>query len=55
VSTDPTNPSSWQRLEGDGVQRTIASPTPGTHWVRAAMSRAKQQSAFFGPVPVVVK
>jgi hypothetical protein len=52
VSTDGTT---YKRLTGHGVKRTIPNPTPGNCWVRAASSRASVESAFTDPVQIVVK
>jgi hypothetical protein len=44
----------YQRLDGSGVTRKVASPAPGIWWIRAATMRAAGQSAWFGPRAVVV-
>ena len=52
---NPVTATSFARLVGKGVKRTVKGPPPGTWWFRAAAVRASQQSAFFGPVSVVVR
>jgi len=53
--SDPAAPGTFRRLVGTGARRTITNPAPGTYFVHAASVRSNQQSAFFGPVSIVVK
>ena len=55
ISVDPVTATSWQRLNGNGVKRALSGYAPGTYWIHAATVRAQVQSAWFGPVSVVVK
>jgi hypothetical protein len=55
ISPDPVTPTSWIRLEGNGMRRALSGYADGTWWVRAATSGAAEQSDWFGPVAVVVK
>ena len=55
ISADPSDPTKWQRLPGMGARHAVGGYAPGTYWVRAASMRASEQSAFTGPIPVVVR
>jgi hypothetical protein len=55
ISVDPVTATSWQRLSGNGVMRALSGYAPGTYWIHAATVRAQNQSAWFGPVSVLVK
>jgi hypothetical protein len=54
MSTDPVGPTTWHRLDGDGLKRVLAGYAPGTYWFRAASSVASGRSDWFGPVSVIV-
>jgi hypothetical protein len=54
ISTDPIGPSTYHRLDGDGVRRSLDGYAPGTYWIRAATSVAGGRSDWCGPVHVVV-
>lgn len=55
MSPDPVTPTSWKRLVGHGVLRSVKDPAPGTWWFRAAAERADEQSDFTLPVSILVK
>ncbi len=55
ISADPADPNGWKRIDGSGVNQSLTGFAPGTWWIRAATLRAKERSAWFGPVAVVVK
>ncbi|MEO7327512.1 MAG: hypothetical protein ABI193_02965 [Minicystis sp.] len=55
ISADPADEHGWKRLDGSGVNQTITGYAPGTWWIRAATLRAKERSAWVGPVAVIVK
>ncbi len=55
ISPDPVGPSTWRRIEGHGVKRTVPGYGPGTYWVHAANSLADGRGEWFGPVAVVIK
>jgi hypothetical protein len=55
MSPDPVTPTSWKRLVGHGVLRTVKDPGPGTWWFRAAAERADEQSDFTAPVSILVR
>jgi hypothetical protein len=55
ISPDPVTPTSWLRLAGTGVRRTLSGYAEGTWWIRAAPTVAAEQGDWFGPVAVVVK
>ena len=41
--------------QGSGAKRALGGYAPGAYLVRAATLRAKERSAWFGPVVVIVK
>lgn len=55
ISTDPADPAGWRRLPGVGAVQRLSGYAPGTYWVRAASTRANEQSSFTTPVAVIVK
>lgn len=55
ISTDPSDPTKWQRLKGMGARHALSGYAPGTYWLRAATMKAAEESEFTGPVAVVVK
>ena len=55
ISPDPMTATSFKALDGEGATAKLAGYAPGTYWVRAAMIRARQLSAYTTPVSVVVK
>jgi hypothetical protein len=55
LSPDPVTPTSWVRLEGNGLRRALSGYAEGMWWIRAATSVATEQSDWFGPVAIVVK
>lgn len=55
MSTNPSDPTSWKELEGNGAVHVIPKPPPGTHWFRAATRTARAKSDFTTPVSVIVK
>jgi hypothetical protein len=54
ISSNPADPTSWQRLPGVGAIHTLRGYAPGMYWVRAASVRAKDQSDFTARVAVIV-
>jgi hypothetical protein len=55
ISTDPSDPTKWQRLKGMGARHALSGYAPGTYWIRAATMKAAEDSEFTGPAAVVVK
>lgn len=55
MSSDPSSPSEWKRLDGFGARHVLSGVAPGTYWIRAAGARASKHSAFTNPIAVVVK
>lgn len=55
ISTSAAEPRIWTRLPGTGARREVSEPEPGVTWVRAASSRAQEQSGFTEPVAVTVR
>ena len=54
ISADPVGPSTYRRLDGDGMRRSLAGYAPGTYWIHAATSSSAGRSDWFGPVAVIV-
>ena len=54
LSHDPTNPTTWEQVNGDGNSRKIAGASGDSVWVRYAMLRDGQQSAWTVPVRVTI-
>lgn len=52
ISRDATNPTTWEPVLGDGNTRKITGASGTTVWVRYAMLRDGQQSAWNVPVLV---
>jgi len=55
ISPDPVTPTSWVRLDGNGIRRTLSGYPPGVYWIRVANVRAHAKSAYTDPVSVTVK
>lgn len=55
ISPTPVGPTTYVRLEGYGVKRTVPGYGPGTYEVHAATANAGGRSDWFGPVAVIVK
>jgi hypothetical protein len=55
ISPDPITATSWKELPGDGATAALSGYAPGTYWVRAASSRAREISDWTTPVAVIVK
>jgi hypothetical protein len=55
ISNNPSDPTSWKELDGDGAIHIVPHPAPGTWWVRARSKTAKAVSDYTTPVSVVVK
>jgi hypothetical protein len=55
ISPDPMTATSFKALDGEGATAKLSGYPPGTYWVRAAMIRSRQLSAYTIPVSVVVK
>jgi hypothetical protein len=55
ISPTPVGPSTYVRLEGFGVKRTVPGYAAGTYAVHAATANAQGRSDWFGPVAVIVK
>jgi hypothetical protein len=55
ISTNPSDPTSWKELDGDGAIHVVPHPAPGTWWVRARSKTAKATSEYTTPVSVIVK
>jgi hypothetical protein len=54
ISPDPVGPTTYHRLDGDGLRRALTGFAPGTYWIHAATSAAGGRSDWFGPVAVIV-
>jgi hypothetical protein len=54
ISPDPVGPTTYRRLDGDGLRRALTGFAPGTYWLHAATSAAGGRSDWFGPVSVIV-
>jgi hypothetical protein len=55
ISNNPSDPTSWKELDGDGAVRLVPHPAPGTWWVRAASKVARATSDWTTPVSAIVK
>ncbi len=55
VSPDPVGATTFKAVTGYGGKRALAGYAPGTWWLRVALVDATDQSAYFGPVAVIVK
>ena len=55
ISPTPVGSTTYVRLEGYGVKRTVPGYGPGTYEVHAATANAGGRSDWFGPVAVIVK
>ena len=55
VSPDPKTDASYKRADGTGNTRAVAGNATGLHWVRVAMQKARQQSAWSVEFPVMVR
>jgi hypothetical protein len=55
ITTNPSDPTSWKELDGDGAVHLVPHPAPGTWWVRARSKTAKATSDYTTPVSVIVK
>jgi len=55
ITPTPVGPTTWARLEGTGVKRTVPGYGPGTYEVHAATTNEVGRSDWFGPVEVLVK
>jgi hypothetical protein len=49
MSTDPIGPTTWITVHGTGKSRVISGPSGSKVWVRYAMVRGQQQSAWGEP------
>jgi len=54
ISPDPVGPTTYHRLDGDGLRRALTGYAPGTYWIHAATSSAGGRSDWFGPIAVIV-
>jgi outer membrane murein-binding lipoprotein Lpp len=54
ISPDPAGPTTYHRVDGDGIRRALTGFMPGTYWLHAATSAAGGRSDWFGPVSVIV-
>lgn len=54
MSHDATNPTTWEQVNGDGNSRRIAGTSGSSVWVRYAMLRGGQLSAWSVPVLVTI-
>src|SRR5262249_17421306 len=55
ISNNPSDPTAWKELQGDGAIHVVPHPAPGTWWVRARSRTAKAVSDYTTPVSVIVK
>jgi hypothetical protein len=55
ISPEPMTATSFKALDGEGATAKLSGYPPGIYWVRAAMIRSRQLSAYTTPVSVVVK
>jgi hypothetical protein len=55
ISPDPMTATSFKALDGEGATAKLSGYPPGTYWVRAAMIRSRQLSAYTIPVSVIVR
>jgi hypothetical protein len=54
ISPEPMTATSFKALDGEGATAKLSGYPPGTYWVRAAMIRSRQLSAYTIPISVVV-
>ena len=54
ISPEPMTATSFKALDGEGATAKLSGYPPGTYWVRAAMIRSRQLSAYTTPVSVIV-
>jgi hypothetical protein len=54
MSTDPTDPTKWQRLKGMAARRVLEGLAAGTYWFRAASMKGDDDSDYTSPVAVIV-
>lgn len=54
ISPQAAGPAGYQAITGIGTRRVLSHYPPGTYLVRAASTRATEQSKFFGPVVMIV-
>ncbi len=55
ISPDPATEETYTRIAGTGAKRQVEGLAPGLYWVRVALQKAKGQSAFCLPLPVLVR
>ncbi|MFT3766783.1 MAG: hypothetical protein QM820_14900 [Minicystis sp.] len=55
ISATASEPRTWKRLPGVGSRPTLSGYAPGTYWIRAASTRANEESEFTTPVAVIVR
>ncbi len=55
VSPDPATDASFARVAGTGAKRQVKGLAPGLYWVRVALQKAKDQSAWGDARPVQVR
>ncbi len=55
VSADPKTDTSFKRVAGTGNTRAVKADAVGLHWVRVAMQKAHEQSAWSAEFPIMVR